>query len=216
MQLLRDIPARFVATAAVVIVDQSCPVELEIELAQESSVIYFAVIGLHQVRKKIHFKLNANTRLQSYTVIGGSGNDQIAVDYLIEHCGRTSAAYTLVKGVFSGTAHAEIFGLIKIPSSGQQTESFLEQRALLLSESARANLQPKLQIEANDLKASHAATVGQLDEGQLFYCQSRGISRQAARRLIVQGFLYDALAQLPDEALRTAISLALRQKLALI
>lgn len=197
------------------IVDLDQPAELTVELAAGSDVRYFAVVGLQQLRKRIHFRLFAGARLRSYTVACGCGNDAIQLDYIIEHVGRATTAYTLVKGVFTGSAHAEVFGLIKVMSTGVGTDSFLEQRVLLLSESARANLQPKLEIDANDLKASHAAAVGQLDPLQLFYCQSRGIPLPMARRLIVQAFLNDALSQLPDAALRASVGESLHQKLAI-
>ena len=196
MQLLHNILASFTATESVAILDQTSPEQVTIALAPEVEVRYFGVVGFKQHRKRVRFVLQDGARLRCVTVVCGSGHDRLAVDYVIEHVGRGSTASTLVKGVFADSAHAEVFGLIKILPSGQQAESFLEQRALLLSDTAFANVQPKLQIEANDLKAGHAATVGQLDETQLFYCQSRGLPRAAAARLwaAVAAPLYEGIA----------------------
>ena len=204
-----------VVRGATVIVDQDKAADLRIVLTPQSDVVYVGVLGLGQSSKRLHFVLQDGARLRCTTVCCGAASDRIAADYIIEHVGRGSTAFTLVKGVFSDTARAEIFGLIKIPSSGQQTESFLEQRALLLSDTAYANLQPKLQIEANDLKASHAATVGQLDANQLFYCQSRGLPRATAARLIVRAFLAEALAAVAQPELRGELQQALDRKMAL-
>lgn len=202
-----------VGTQVLVDLDQSA--ELALELGKNSDVLYLGVLGLEQSVKRLRFVLQDGAHLRCLTVCCGMGRDRVAADYVIEHIGRGSTSSTLVKGVFGGTSRAEIFGLIKIPPSGQQTDSFLEQRALLLSDTAVANLQPKLQIEANDLKASHAATVGQLDEQQLFYCQSRGLPRADAVRLIVNSFLTEIIADLPDAAVRSAVQMALDRKLAL-
>ena len=79
--------------------------------------------------------------------------------------------------------------MIKVDPGAQRTDAFQESRNLLLSDGAHADAIPGLEIEANDVRCTHAATVASIDEDQLFYLQSRGLTRAEAERLLVGGFL---------------------------
>jgi len=79
----------------------------------------------------------------------------------------------------------------------QKTDAYQTNRNLLLSDGARADSLPNLEIQADDVKCSHGATVGQLDEESRFYLMSRGLSREQAERLVVLGFLGEVLSRLP-------------------
>ena len=79
--------------------------------------------------------------------------------------------------------------MVKIGKEARNTDSFLEMRVLLLDKKSSAVAEPKLEIENNDVKASHAATVGKIDEDQLFYLSSRGVDLDEANKLIINGFL---------------------------
>ena len=107
---------------------------------------------------------------------------------LIHSAPHTSAKISL-KAVVEGNAVAHIHGTVIVEKSAPQTNSFLEERVLLLSSQARASAIPNLEIKTNDVKCSHAATVGQIDAEQLFYLESRGLSKNQATHLIAQGFL---------------------------
>lgn len=189
--------------------------DLVLEVAPDADVRYCAVVGLKQLVKRVHFKLADGARLDVSTVVVGAGEDQLVVDYTLHHMGRGTYAHTLVKGAFVGSANAEVLGLIRIDPTAQQTESFLEQRALLLADAARANLQPKLQIEADDVRASHAATVGQLDAEQVFYAQTRGLPPILAQRIVVQAFLLEAVAGISASFERASLVSDLVTKLGL-
>ena len=99
--------------------------------------------------------------------------------------------------------------------STQKTNAFQSNRNLLLSKKARADSLPKLEIEANDLRCTHGATVSQVDEDQVFYLMSRGIPRADAVRLIVEGFFQPSLDRLPAtlEGLRERLTEAIAAKL---
>lgn len=189
--------------------------DLVVDLAPDADVRYCAVVGLQQLVKRVRFRLADRAKLEVTTVVVGAGEDRLTVDYTLHHVGRGSHAHTLVKGALGGSASAEVLGLIRIEPTAQQTESFLEQRALLLADAARANLQPKLQIEADDVRASHAATVGQLDAEQVFYAQTRGLPPQLAQRLVVQAFLLEAMAAVARPQERAQLAAALVRKLGL-
>jgi Fe-S cluster assembly protein SufD len=107
----------------------------------------------------------------------------------IIHAAPHTTANTVIKAVVDDEAFAFISGTIIVKPAAQVTNSFLKENVLLLSEKARAEAIPNLEIEANDVKCSHAATVGKVDPEQLFYLQSRGLTPSQAKTAIAQGFL---------------------------
>ncbi len=94
-----------------------------------------------------------------------------------------------VRGVAGKDVVVKLYGMIRIRKEAQQTDDFLELRVLTLDKTARAIAEPQLEIEANDVKASHAASVGQVDAQQVLYLMSRGISDKSAKDEIVAGWL---------------------------
>lgn len=95
----------------------------------------------------------------------------------------------VVRAVVGKGAGVAIKGIIKIAKEAQETDDFLELRVLMLDKTARAVAEPELQIEANNVKASHAASVGMVDSEQIQYLMSRGLTRELAQEEIVGGFL---------------------------
>ncbi len=108
---------------------------------------------------------------------------------MAEHSARGTRGRITVKAVAAKGATVNIQGMIKIYKAAQQTDDFLELRVLTLDPAARATAEPKLEIEADDVKASHAASVGPVDPEQLLYLQSRGLDEKQAKESIVDGFL---------------------------
>ena len=103
----------------------------------------------------------------------------------------------LFKGAVQGNARSVYTGLIKIREHARGTAAFQTNRNLTLSEGSWAESVPNLEIETNDVKCSHASTVGPIDEDQRFYLESRGIDPSVAERLVVLGFFDEVLSQLP-------------------
>jgi Fe-S cluster assembly protein SufD len=115
--------------------------------------------------------------------------DEVNIElYIIHKAGHTSAKTTL-KGVAKDNSSIRFFGRIKIEENCPGIQSFLEERVLLLSDKAKAEAIPELEILSDDVKCSHAASVSRIPEEHVFYLQSRGISPQDAEDLIVEGFL---------------------------
>lgn len=116
----------------------------------------------------------------------------------------------LYKGALYDKTRAIFRGIIKVFPKAQRTDAYQTNRNLLLSEKAEATSLPNLEIEADDVRCSHAATVGHLDREELFYIMSRGVSRREAERLVIFGFLGEVLERLPMpgvvQELRTAIA----------
>ncbi len=106
-----------------------------------------------------------------------------------DHQARGTSGRITVRGVAGAGAVVKVYGMIKIHKTAQQTDDFLELRVLTLDKTARAVAEPMLEIEANDVKASHAASVGQVDIEQVLYLMSRGMEKEQAEAIIVEGFL---------------------------
>lgn len=105
------------------------------------------------------------------------------------HTAQGTRGRITVRAVCGAGARVAVRGLIRIAKEAQDTDDFLELRVLTLDKTALATAEPELEIEANQVKASHAASVGPVDEEQLLYLMSRGLSRAEAVDTIVRGFL---------------------------
>lgn len=125
----------------------------------------------------------------------------------------------LFKGAVGGSARSVYTGLIRIEKDASKSEAFQTNRNLTLGEGAWAESVPNLEIETNEVKCSHASTVGSIDEDQRFYLESRGIAPEVAERLVVFGFFKDVLERLPHGvetgALESQIAAKLRAEGAL-
>src|SRR3546814_1544990 len=98
------------------------------------------------------------------------------------------------KGVLTGRARGVFQGKILVRPDAQKTDGFQMNRALLLSRDAEVDSKPELEIYADDVKCSHGATVGELEDAQLFYLMARGIPRARARALLVEAYVQEAIA----------------------
>lgn len=121
---------------------------------------------------------------------------------MIHHAAPDGSSRQTVKTVLSDAGQGVFQGKILVDRVAQKTDGYQMNQALLLSEKAQINSKPELEIYADDVKCSHGATVGALDDEQLFYLRSRGVPEAQARDILVRAFLIDALDLVADEALR--------------
>ena len=120
----------------------------------------------------------------------------------IEHLSPNTKSQQLVKGVVGGNAKGVFQGKIHIAPNAVKTEGRQLHKALLLSDDAEIDCKPELEIYADDVKCSHGAASGELDEEQLFYMRSRGIDEDEARQILVEAFLDDVLLKVDSEPVR--------------
>jgi len=143
----------------------------------------------------------------------GSGKQHIdnhtQVDHLVPHC--TSDEF--YKGVLTDRARAVFHGRIVVHQGAQKTDAQQQNNNLLLSKDAEVDTKPQLEIYADDVKCSHGATVGQLDNNALFYLLSRGIERNLAHSLLTFAFASDVISRMRLPALRDALEGLLPEKL---
>jgi len=102
-------------------------------------------------------------------------------------------------------------GKILVEQAAQKTDAYQLNKTMLLSDRAVMDSKPELEIYADDVKCSHGATVGDLDETALFYLRSRGIEPEAARRMLIEAFVVDAVDLVEDEIVRAALKHAISQ-----
>ncbi len=132
----------------------------------------------------------------------------------MRHVGHNCESFMQFKTVVNDTAYSVFDGMIKIEHESAATSTRLEEHALHLSPKARNDSIPGLMISTNDvLKGGHASTSGDVDEEQLFYMQTRGISRNEAKRMIVMGFFEPALETVPLEELRAELTAEIAAKI---
>jgi len=149
------------------------------------------VIKQLQPNKKDNITINLTQNGQEEEVLVifiGKNKDVFNLNTTSHHKALHTQANTVVRGVLFDQSQANIDGVIKIDPGAQNTNAFLEQKILLVGDKSQAKATPQLEIEANEVKASHAATVSKLDEEQIFYLMSRGISREESIKELINGF----------------------------
>jgi Fe-S cluster assembly protein SufD len=134
-----------------------------------------------------------------YLLRGGQDSTQ---SVQIDHMAPCSETHEVWKGVVDERAHAAFQGKIGVRREAQKTDAHQLNKNLLLSPRASVDTKPELEIFADDVKCSHGATVGDLDEAALFYLRSRGLEESVARRMLIDAFAADALELVEDTAVR--------------
>ena len=140
----------------------------------------------------------------------------IDFDTTQEHAAPNTTSDLAFRGVLHGRSTAVWKGNIIVDPGAQKTDAFQESRNLLLSKRAHADAIPGLEIQANDVRCTHAAAVAQVDPEQLFYLRSRGLRLDVARRLVIEGFLAALVERFEQGPVREQLSGALERRLALV
>ena len=152
----------------------SCDVKLDVRLAGEG----------------------AEANIYGAYVCGGEEKVKISVDmhHDLPHCNSRQ----LFKGIAGGTSRVDFYGKIIVAQDAQRTEAYQENHNILLSDGAKVDTKPQLEIYADDVKCSHGATIGRLNEEEQFYMRSRGITLEDAKVLQMISFIAPVLEQIPE------------------
>jgi Fe-S cluster assembly protein SufD len=126
----------------------------------------------------------------------------------LDHAAPDCASRQTVKTVLAGKSRGVFQGKIHVHQIAQRTDGYQMNQALLLSDQAEIDSKPQLEIYADDVKCSHGATVGELDEEQLFYLRTRGIPSATARSMLIEAFLQEAVDSVEEETARNALATA--------
>lgn len=162
--------------------------EYTVELVFETPGITAEIIGLYKLypEEQLHLTTIANHRVP-YT-----------------------SCTTKIKGALLSGSSSIYLGKIIIAKEAQQTSSFLEDSVLVLGSNTHNRSDPVLEIEADDVAASHGATTGRIDPSQVYYLQSRGLNTEEAQELILQGYFESLLSQICDKSIREKVALLLK------
>lgn len=133
----------------------------------------------------------------------------------VEHCDEDIPSHEVYKGVLLDESSASFTGRIYVHPEAQRTDAKQTNQNLLLSDSAKVNTKPQLEIYADDVKCTHGATIGQLDEAGLFYLMARGVPRTRARNLLVHAFASDIVERVRVEPVRDRIEASITELLPL-
>jgi Fe-S cluster assembly protein SufD len=185
------------------------------EVERDANLDWVA-LGFGSSRGKVRMETKLAGPGSSARVTGAyAGNDSQHLDFdtTQEHAAPNTTSDLAFRGVLEESATAVWRGMIRVDPGAQQTDAFQESRNLLLSKSAHADAIPGLEIEANDVRCTHAAAVAQIDAEQLHYLRAHGLPHEEAKRLVIEGFLEALVERLEEGPVRVAVSVALERRL---
>ena len=169
-------------------------------------LFYYICFGFAEVEKNIDIHI-ASEGVEAHILGLFIGHeDVLKINTLQHHAAPNSMSSLHIKSVLTGDASFQYRGNIKTDKQAQQSNAYQQNDNLLLSQKAHVDTKPELEIIANDVKCSHGATIGRLNEDELYYIQSRGVSRDEAYQLALQGFVQDVIMKIPDEQARCELN----------
>jgi len=169
---------------------------------EELSVLLIALPG---VSADVSLKVDLNGEGARFAINGvgiSTADEKIRVHVELRHNVPGCSSSQLFKNLVGGMARVDFYGRIIVAQDAQKTEAYQANHNLLLSETARVNTKPQLEIYADDVKCSHGATIGKLNEDEQFYMRSRGISLAEARFLQMISFVSPVFELVPEETER--------------
>ncbi len=176
--------------------------------------IYTVTTGGSLVRNDINTLLNdEGCETHLFGLYLSDGKQHIDNHTLIDHAKPHCMSNELYKGVLNGKSHAVFNGKVFVRPDAQKTNAYQSNKNILLTREASVDTKPQLEIYADDVRCTHGATVGQLDDESVFYLQSRGIPKAEAVRILIHAFANDIFENISNEALHKHIQTLISDKL---
>ena len=178
---------------------------LRMQQGRSSNVSTHSILlGGGLVRNNVHPVLNGDgAECLINGLFLGDGTQHLDNYMLVEHAQPHCESRQFYNGILDGKAHGVFHGRIIVHKDAQKTDAKQTNRNLLLSDDAQIDTKPQLEIYADDVKCTHGATIGQIEENALFYLQSRGIDEVSARKLLLQAFASECLERMKPGVART-------------
>ena len=171
-------------------------------------------IGSIQARQEVHGKIfGSDSNVEMYALNVPTGDQEFDQRTLQTHIAPNSRSDLLFKNALFDQSRTIFSGLIIVGEEAQQTDAYQTNRNLMMSDEAEANSLPGLEIKANDVKCSHGATTGRMDDSELFYFLARGIPRKKAQELMVFGYCEEIIAKLDNDQLADLVRELIQTKL---
>lgn len=186
-------------TEVIIVSDGQLVRNIEVQSGQRKDMVLLVYPGV-SCDVKLDVRLageGAEANIYGAYVCGGEERVKIAVDmhHDLPHCNSRQ----LFKGIAGGTSKVDFYGKIIVAQDAQRTEAYQENHNLLLTDGAKVDTKPQLEIYADDVKCSHGATIGRLNEEEQFYMRSRGITLEDARVLQMISFIAPVLENIPED-----------------
>ena len=161
------------------------------------------LLGGRIARSRCNLGLDGRgSSFEGYQVFFCDGEQRYDLDANLVHNSPDSSGSLTARGVLKGSSQSIFKGMVKIKKGAKNSHSYLAHHAMLLDKRARSDAIPGLDIDTNEVKATHSASVAQIDEEQIFYLMARGLPRDEAKKLIVLGFFEPVLSRIPIEFAR--------------
>ena len=193
-------------TEVIIISESGLRRDIRVEAGQRTDMVLLVMPGVScEVALDVTLAgEDAQANVYGAYVCGGDEKVRFAVDmhHDVPHCNSRQ----LFKGIAGGTSRVDFYGKIIVAQDAQRTEAYQENHNILLSDDARVDTKPQLEIYADDVKCSHGATIGRLNEEEQFYMRSRGITLEDAKVLQMISFLAPVLEAVPQEDRETVAS----------
>jgi Fe-S cluster assembly protein SufD len=172
------------------------------------------VLGSRMAKSHAYFDLaGEGSSAFVHGFLFGDARQHFHLHTLQRHQVPNTTSDLLIKGALKDRARSVYQGLIQVAEGAQRTDAYQANRNLVLSDQARADSIPGLEILANDVRCTHGATIGNVDPEQMYYLQARGLPANEAQRLIVEGFFAPVLDRIPLEGVRDQLREAIRHKI---
>ena len=180
----------------------SLPSVIRLEGGESREVVFVAPKGVSGTFDVTFELAGPGAGLALYGIYLCEGEQKVDFRINVRHLCGGCTSHQLFKGLAQDSAQVKFEGLVYVAHGAEKTEALQENHSLLLSDRATVQTQPQLEIYADDVICSHGATVGALDEQQLYYMRSRGISLDLARTLQITSFLSPVLEHLPEDLVK--------------
>lgn len=168
----------------------------EIVFSRKGSYVVF----FHNISGKFIFNLaHSGVELDIYGLFTGKNSDQFNIETIQRHTAPSAVSNLFIKGVFDDKSRFNYQGLIRLEKDAQQSHAYQKNQNLILSPGTFVESKPYLEILANDVFCTHGSTTGKINDEQLFYLKSRGISQEEAKKVIVQGFVYEIIEKIKEK-----------------
>ncbi|MEK7672436.1 MAG: SufD family Fe-S cluster assembly protein [Patescibacteria group bacterium] len=180
----------------------------QITINSDCNITFVAILKNGWAEPKVlNFNFHGqNSTLNFITIILGTNNHKFPFQTFSNHHQPRNNAYYFVRCAMFDHSEVDYVGNLIIKPKAQITDSYLAHHTLMLSPHAKTRTIPSLEIEADDVKAGHAATVGNIDDELLFYLGSRGINQREAQDLLIQSFVECDLAKIPNKEIQEILA----------
>ncbi len=176
-------------------------------LNKDSKIVWnIGYFGGKKIRSRVNsFLMDEGSSAEDIEFIFGNKEQQFDTYSTLNHIGRTTTGRVILKSILKDNCESVFKGMIKIEEKAKNSNSYLAEHGMLLSKSSKANAIPALEIKTNEVKATHAASIAQIDDELIFYLMTRGLSEDQAKKMIALGFFEPLIQAISFDEVRAKI-----------